>query len=97
MECSPRGTIMEYKKSQTSFFVMYIGVKMDILLVCKGNARREGGGEGHYEKDSLSNAIVECWPNFDNAFVQGCYLHVKLLPKKFFFFLKQKTYFKSLP
>jgi hypothetical protein len=38
--------IMEYKKSKTNFLVMYIGVKMDILLVCKGNTRREGEGAG---------------------------------------------------
>ncbi len=84
---------MEYKKSETSFFVMYIGIKMNILLVCKGNIQRQG----HYKKDSPSDAIVECWPNFNDDFVQGCYSLVKLLLKKFFFFLKPKTYFKSLP
>lgn len=26
------GLVMEYKKSETSFFVTYIGIKMDILL-----------------------------------------------------------------
>jgi hypothetical protein len=36
------GAAMEYKKSETSFFVMYIGIKMNILLVCKGNTQRQG-------------------------------------------------------
>ncbi len=36
------GAVMEYKKSETNFFVMYIGVKMDILLMCKGNTQRWG-------------------------------------------------------